>query len=96
MRGGVEAQRLERLLEKAGPSSRNIAEVAMGTNRRARVDVGIREAKKAWGTAHIGIGDSRSIGGMIESPLHIDHILLNPTVWLDGKEIVADGKLLDL
>lgn len=94
--GGTEARSFERLLETVGPSSRNIAEVAIGTNRRARVEVGIREAKKAWGTAHIGIGDSRSIGGTVESPLHIDHILLNPTVWLDGQEVVVDGKLLDL
>jgi len=96
VKGGIEARRLEGLLEKCGPSSRNIAEFAIGTNRRARIETGLREAKKAWGTAHIGIGDSQSIGGIVESPLHIDHIVLQPTVWLDGKEVVRDGKLLEL
>ena len=92
--GGAEAQRLQALLEARGPAARNFAEFALGTNRRCRVDVGMREAKKAWGTAHVALGDNRSLGGTIESPLHIDFILLRPTVWLDGREIVRDGKLL--
>ena len=92
--GGVEAQRLLALLEESGPAARNFAEFALGTNRRCRVDVGMREAKKAWGTAHVALGDNRSLGGMVESPLHIDFILLRPTVWLDGREVVRDGKLL--
>lgn len=94
IKGGVEAQRLEKLIRDSGPTARNMAELAIGTNRRCRLDVGIREAKKAWGTAHIAIGDNQSIGGVIESPLHIDFILLRPTVWLDGKEVVRDGKLI--
>lgn len=94
--GGIEAQRLERLLEDIGPSARNIAEFAVGTNRRCLIETGLREAKKAWGTAHIGIGDSKSIGGVVESPLHMDFVFLQPTVWLDGHEVVHEGNLCDL
>ena len=90
----AEAQRLQALPEASGPGARNFAEFARGTNRLCRVDVGIREAKKAWGTAHVALGDNRSLGGTVESPLHIDFILLRPTVWLDGREIVRDGNLL--
>jgi leucyl aminopeptidase (aminopeptidase T) len=92
--GGAEARRLQGLLEDSGPAARNFAEFALGTNRRCRVDVGMREAKKAWGTAHVALGDNRSLGGTVESPLHIDFILLRPTVWLDGREVVRDGNLL--
>ena len=92
--GGAEAQRLQALLTQSGPNAANFAEFALGTNRRCRVDVGMREAKKAWGTAHVALGDNRSLGGAIESPLHIDFILLRPTVWLDGREVVRDGNLL--
>ena len=92
--GGIEAQRLKTLLAESGPSSRNFAEFALGTNRRCRVGVGIREAKKAWGTAHVALGDNQSLGGVVESPLHIDFILLRPNVWLDGREVVRDGQLL--
>ena len=94
--GGAEAQRLQALLAESGPTARNFAEFALGTNRRCRVDVGMREAKKAWGTAHVALGDNRSLGGTIESPLHIDFILTRPSVWLDGREVVRDGQLLDL
>jgi leucyl aminopeptidase (aminopeptidase T) len=93
--GGIEAHRLERLLAESVPSARNIAEFAIGINRRCRVETGLREAKKAWGTAHIGIGDSKSIGGNVTSSIHIDFILLHPTVWLDGREVARDGKLLE-
>ena len=94
--GGVEAQRLKNLLERSGPSARNIAELAIGTNRRCRLEAGHREAKRVWGTAHIALGDNRSVGGVVESPIHIDFILTESTVWLDGKEIVRGGRLLDL
>lgn len=94
IKGGGEAKRLEKLIDLGGPSARNLAEFAIGTNRRCRLDIGIREAKKAWGTAHVAIGDNRSIGGAVESSLHIDFILTRPTVWLDGQEVVRDGKLL--
>lgn len=94
--GGREAQRLERLLDEIGPSARNIAEFALGTNRRCRIETGLREAKKAWGTAHVGIGDSKSLGGTVESPLHVDFVFVQPTVWLDEHEVVREGKLQDL
>jgi leucyl aminopeptidase (aminopeptidase T) len=93
---GVEAQRLKNLLAKSGPSARNIAELAIGTNRRCRLEAGHREAKRVWGTAHVALGDNRSVGGTVESPIHIDFILTEPTVWLDGKEVVRGGRLLDL
>ncbi|HSR10504.1 MAG TPA: aminopeptidase, partial [Thermodesulfobacteriota bacterium] len=92
--GGAEARRLEKLLAESGPSASNFAEFALGTNRRCRIDVGIREAKKAWGTAHVALGDNQSLGGTVESPMHIDFILLRPTVWLDGQEVVREGRLL--
>jgi len=94
IRGGKEAMRLEKLVNRGGSSARNLAEFAIGTNRRCRLDIGIREAKKAWGTAHVAIGDNRSIGGVVESSLHIDFILTRPTVWLDGQEVVREGNLL--
>jgi leucyl aminopeptidase (aminopeptidase T) len=93
VQGGAEAQLLEKLIAEHGSTARNLAEFAVGTNRQCRLDVGVREAKKAWGTAHIAIGDNRSIGGVVGSPLHIDFIMLRPTIWLDGREVVHDGNL---
>jgi leucyl aminopeptidase (aminopeptidase T) len=92
--GGVEAQRLKKLLTDV-PGSHNIAELAIGTNRRCRLEAGLREAKRVWGTAHVALGDNRSVGGSVQSQLHIDFILTQPTIWLDGRQVVRDGQLLD-
>jgi len=92
--GGVEAEFLAQVLDGAGATARNIAEFALGTNPACRLGASLREAKKAWGTAHIGIGDDRSLGGSVESPLHIDLIFRNPTVTADGVLLVEDGRIV--
>jgi leucyl aminopeptidase (aminopeptidase T) len=53
----------------------------------------MREAKKAWGTCHMAVGDSGSIGGKVVAPLHVDMIFDRPTVWADDQIVVKDGKI---
>lgn len=91
--GGREARLLERLLEEADASARNIAEFALGTNRWCRAWTGLREAKKAYGTAHIAIGDSRTIGGNVESSVHMDMIFTEPTVTFDDRVVLSGGQI---
>jgi leucyl aminopeptidase (aminopeptidase T) len=52
------------------------------------------EDKKYWGSVHVAIGDNHVIGGTVVSELHLDGLLLRPTVELDGKTVVQDGQLL--
>jgi leucyl aminopeptidase (aminopeptidase T) len=92
--GGPQAAFLAQVLDAAGGNARNIAEFAIGTNPQCRLGVTLREAKKAWGTAHIGIGDSQSVGGDVEGPLHFDLIFVQPTVTVDGRVVVQDGKIV--
>lgn len=91
--GGREARLVSEMLESNGETSRNIAEFAIGTNRWSRLGVTLREAKKAYGTFHIGMGDNRSFGGSVSSPLHMDMIFEAPTITVDGREIVREGVL---
>jgi len=91
--GGEAAERLCRLMDGAGPDAANIAEFAIGTNRWARLIGSMTEDKKRWGTAHVAIGDNHVIGGRVTSELHLDGLLLRPTVVLDGEVIVEDGQL---
>jgi len=37
---------------------------------------------------HIAIGANQSFGGRNLSNLHIDLVILHPTVWLDGRVIL--------
>jgi leucyl aminopeptidase (aminopeptidase T) len=92
--GGYEADFLAKVVDEVGESARNIAEFALGTNPACRLGQKMRESKKAWGTAHIGIGDNKSIGGVVDSPLHIDLIFRNPTVTVDDTVLVKDGKVV--
>ncbi|MBI3007841.1 MAG: aminopeptidase [candidate division NC10 bacterium] len=91
--GGSQAALLMETLDRAGPPAHNVAEFAIGTNDKCRLGVVVREAKKAWGTAHIGLGDSKSVGGDVQGPLHFDLIFLKPTVTVDGQVLVQDGHI---
>lgn len=94
--GGREAQELLRVLDKAGETGRNIAEFAIGTNPACRIIGKSREDKKKLGTAHIAIGDSKSLGGTVDCYMHMDIMFLEPTITIDGNLIVADGNVVVL
>lgn len=71
-----------------------IAEFAIGTNPKAKVIGNVLEDEKVLGTAHIAVGDNTSYpGGKNYSILHQDGIMLKPTIELDGKVIMRDGKM---
>lgn len=92
--GGKEAMELQALFERAGQSSRNIGEFAFGTNPACRL-IGIsREDKKKLGTVHVAVGDSKTLGGTVESYMHLDIVLLRPTVHLDGLPVLVDGQFM--
>ncbi|OGL67987.1 MAG: hypothetical protein A3J27_04320 [Candidatus Tectomicrobia bacterium RIFCSPLOWO2_12_FULL_69_37] len=91
--GSPAAERFWRLLEEHGDLAKNVAEFAIGTNPACRARETMREAKKAWGTCHMAVGDSGSIGGKVVAPLHVDMIFDRPTVWADGQIVVKDGQI---
>ncbi len=68
-----------------------IAELGIGTNRGATLTGNILEDEKVFGTVHIAFRTSTSIGGSNLSSVHIDGMLLQPTVELDGHLLIRDG-----
>ena len=92
--GGTSAEKLKALIASADEGARNIAEFAVGTNDRARLIGSMTEDKKYRGSVHVAIGDNHVIGGTVVIELHLDGLLLRPTVELDGKTVVQDGRLL--
>lgn len=92
--GGQSAAKLEKLVNESDEGARNIAEFAIGTNPDARLIGNMAEDKKAIGTVHVAIGDSHVIGGVVESNLHLDGLVLNPTVYIDDDCVIDDGELL--
>ncbi|KPA17537.1 aminopeptidase (leucyl aminopeptidase, aminopeptidase T) [Candidatus Magnetomorum sp. HK-1] len=87
---------IEVAMKKDGnTNARFIAEFAIGTNPGARVTGNILEDEKVLGTCHIAFGDNTSYpGGENKSVLHIDTIVISPTITLDDKVVIIDnGKL---
>lgn len=91
---GKGANTIRSTVKRVGRLGANIAELGVGTNVKARVTGNTLEDEKAIGTVHIAIGDNRSMGGNVGVPLHLDAVLLKPTLFLDGKAIMQNGKLL--
>jgi leucyl aminopeptidase (aminopeptidase T) len=91
--GGREAKLFAEMLAEVDEGGRGIGEFAVGTNRWSVLDR-IREAKKAWGTAHVGIGDNLTLEGKTASRVHMDIVVLEPTVEVDDEVITDGGRLL--
>lgn len=89
---GEDVHFVERLF-KRDPTARNIAEFAVGTNPNARLIGNLAEDKKLCGTVHFAIGDNKSLGGIVESSVHLDGLMLKPTVWTDNHILVEAGNL---
>jgi|TARA_B100001964_G_scaffold229407_1_gene281699 leucyl aminopeptidase (aminopeptidase T) len=94
--GEEEAKDLKkRLMEFKDSSVYNVAELAIGTNDKAKITGFTLEDEKVIGTVHIAIGDNTSFpGGTITAPVHLDGILSEPTVYVDDAIIMENGKLL--
>ncbi|MCL9813036.1 aminopeptidase [Natranaeroarchaeum aerophilus] len=74
--------------EEVGQDAYNLAELGIGTNVGVTELVGsVLLDEKAAGTVHIAIGDDAGIGGDTDAPLHMDGILREPTVFVDGQAI---------
>ena len=91
--GGNAARLLRSRLGKHGPASRVIAEFGIGTNADARLSGYSLEDEKVLGTIHIGLGNNISFGGINDVPIHIDGVVYEATVIIDGKTILQKGQL---
>jgi leucyl aminopeptidase (aminopeptidase T) len=91
---GPEGEALLEMLTVHGEDGTNVAELGIGTNEEATLTGNILEDEKILGTAHVAFGASAAIGGTVQVPVHLDCVIVEPTVEVDGKEIVRGGQLL--
>jgi len=92
--GGRQAKAFDAALRKVGGLAYNIAELGIGTNPAAKITGNILEDEKVYGTAHIALGNSRSFGGRVDVPIHLDGVFRRPTIWIDDRKIMEKGTLL--
>ena len=82
------------LLTAHGTLGTHVAELGIGTNDEAILTGNILEDEKILGTAHVAFGASAAIGGTVQVPVHLDCVILEPTVEIDGRTILSGGELL--
>ena len=92
--GGDGGTALMELLAPHGPLATNLAELGIGTNEEAILTGNILEDEKILGTAHIAFGASAAIGGTVQVPVHLDCVILQPNVEIDGETVVSGGELV--
>ncbi|MFQ5950477.1 MAG: aminopeptidase [Candidatus Geothermarchaeales archaeon] len=74
-------------------SRRNLAELGVGVNPRARRTDNILEAEKIRGTVHLAVGDNAHFGGRVKADTHNDFVIPKPDLTLDGVKLMERGKL---
>jgi aminopeptidase len=91
---GVAGAQLLELLTEHGGDGTNVAELGIGTNECANLTGNILEDEKILGSAHVAFGASAAIGGTVQVPVHLDCVVMEPTVEIDGATIAQAGELV--
>ncbi len=91
--GGREARLLEKSIEWAHDNSkhpwgiRRVSELGIGINPDARIIGATIIDEKSAGTAHVAIGSNHWFGGTVYSIIHLDQVVRNASIRLDGKPL---------
>ena len=97
--GGKEAVQFKKWLSSFDdPNMFRMAHIAYGFNPGAKLTGNIVEDERVWGCTEWGIGyvsplDAPPDG--INAKSHTDGICLNSSVWLDDRQILNDGEVVD-
>ncbi len=76
-----------------GKLYKNVAELGIGTNYKAKITGNVLEDEKVAGTCHIAFGNNKHFGGKVDVPFHVDVVIKNPIIYADDVLIMKDGKI---
>lgn len=81
-------------IERGDRNWNKFAELGIGLNRAVKVLTGINVFdEKKYGSVHIAIGDNEIFGFGTQSYIHADMATLQPSLELDGRELINDGAI---
>ena len=92
--GGLasERARLTSMLERcADERMANLAEVSVAFNPAGTICSVPMETESARGTAHIALGNSIAYGGVVSAVAHLDCVMRDATLELDGRAVMIEG-----
>jgi leucyl aminopeptidase (aminopeptidase T) len=91
--GGLGPEYIERLRAHGEPGT-NLAELGVGTNDSATLTGNVLEDEKILGTVHVAFGASAGIGGTVSVPIHLDVVVLDASLEVDGTPVLHDGRFV--
>lgn len=95
VQGGEEAETLKKIWEEANdPNVYNIGEIGIGLNPECKLINKMLEDEGCYGTLHFGAGDNLGFGGKVSSKYHLDIIIKEPNMYVDGIKILDEGKIV--
>lgn len=94
IKGGSQAEILkEDLKARKDPNVYNIAEMGVGLNPCCKFVGFMLEDEGVYGSVHIGIGTSITLGGKVKAACHYDLIMKDATIVADGELLMERGKV---
>jgi leucyl aminopeptidase (aminopeptidase T) len=93
---GAEAERLTEMIARCSdPRMTNLAEVSVGLNPQGSVCGVPMETESTLGSAHVAFGNSIAYGGTVAAVAHLDCVMQDAVVYLDGVPRIVGGRLVD-
>ncbi|MEA2382039.1 MAG: hypothetical protein QOH72_2010 [Solirubrobacteraceae bacterium] len=91
---GPEGEQLLSILREHGDAGTNLAELGVGTNDRATLTGNVLEDEKILGTVHVAFGASIAIGGTVSVPIHLDCVVTEASLRIDGTQVLDEGRFV--
>ncbi|HET7051288.1 MAG TPA: aminopeptidase [Solirubrobacteraceae bacterium] len=88
---GLGPEYLSRLVAH-GDAGTNLAELGVGTNDAAQLTGDVLEDEKILGTVHVAFGASAGIGGTVSVPIHLDVVVTEASLEIDGQQVLDAGR----
>jgi 2,5-dihydroxypyridine 5,6-dioxygenase len=84
---------LEGLVGPPESPRRVLAECGVGLNPKARLNGAMLIDEGSWGCVHFGFGANHAVGGRNEVDFHLDFVMREASLWVDGSPILQDGQV---
>jgi leucyl aminopeptidase (aminopeptidase T) len=95
--GGEQSKTLDRIMRDFHDEKvYYIGELGVGLNSKCTLNGRMLEDEGCARTLHIGCGSNTGFFGTIECPIHLDLVLREPTVTVDGRVIIEKGDVIGI
>jgi leucyl aminopeptidase (aminopeptidase T) len=88
-----EMKACEKGLKEHECNARHLGELGIGINYSAKMSGNLLEDEKVGKTVHFAIGSNYDYDA--EALIHQDCLVMRPSMWVDGKQIMKNGDLLN-